>query len=207
MHAFLLIGKNKDLLSKNIELIAEEKKSRILRNTLEKIEDVRELSGLLKLSQKEPLTIVVENIDKATPEALNSFLKNLEEPAKNITFILTSEHEHAVLPTISSRCQIISIGGQRETSDTWNEEKLEAFLKGACGEKLSLVSSIKSRDDAKAFLEHLIYKLHKKLLKEGGSKSRNAKFLQISEEAFNRVNLNGNVSLQLTSMVVKLENI
>lgn len=38
--------------------------------------------------------------------AFNAFLKTLEEPPKNVVFILATTEKHKVIPTILSRCQI-----------------------------------------------------------------------------------------------------
>ena len=50
---------------------------------------------------------MLENIDYATPEAMNSLLKLLEEPTPGIYAVLTCENKNRVLPTIQSRCQMI----------------------------------------------------------------------------------------------------
>lgn len=50
---------------------------------------------------------LLENIDYATPEAMNSLLKLLEEPTPGIYAVLTCENKNRVLPTIQSRCQTI----------------------------------------------------------------------------------------------------
>lgn len=50
---------------------------------------------------------LLENIDYATPEAMNSLLKTLEEPTPGIYAILTCENQNRVLPTIQSRTQTI----------------------------------------------------------------------------------------------------
>ncbi len=51
---------------------------------------------------------IIQKIENATPEALNSLLKFLEEPSDDIIAILLSEKLDLVLPTIQSRCQILS---------------------------------------------------------------------------------------------------
>ena len=50
---------------------------------------------------------LLENIDYATPESMNSLLKMLEEPTPGIYAVLTCENKNRVLPTIQSRCQNI----------------------------------------------------------------------------------------------------
>lgn len=51
---------------------------------------------------------ILENYDTATPDASNSLLKFLEEPKEGLVGILTADQLGNVLPTIQSRCQMIS---------------------------------------------------------------------------------------------------
>ncbi len=50
---------------------------------------------------------IVNGAENATPDALNSLLKFLEEPGADVTAILLAEHLDRLLPTIISRCQLI----------------------------------------------------------------------------------------------------
>ena len=99
MHAFLLI--NSDPLD-----FARKQGAKVVPFILQKIDDVRELKKLVKFSLVEKTAIVISDIDKITTEAANAFLKNLEEPTKNLIYILTANNIANVLPTIVSRCQI-----------------------------------------------------------------------------------------------------
>ena len=56
---------------------------------------------------------ILENAEKMTQEAQNSFLKLLEEPPRNVVFILVTGNPLGLLPTVRSRCQLIrvSLGG------------------------------------------------------------------------------------------------
>ncbi|MBO8172654.1 MAG: DNA polymerase III subunit delta' [Bacillaceae bacterium] len=51
---------------------------------------------------------IVDHADTMTVQAANSLLKFLEEPASGVTAILLTERVHAVLPTILSRCQLLT---------------------------------------------------------------------------------------------------
>ncbi|KIL52492.1 DNA polymerase III subunit delta' [Jeotgalibacillus soli] len=53
-------------------------------------------------------TYIVNFADKMTVQAANSLLKFLEEPHQSTTAILITEQSHNMLPTILSRCQLIS---------------------------------------------------------------------------------------------------
>lgn len=52
--------------------------------------------------------IIISNIEKMQDRVVNSFLKLLEEPGENITFILTTDSINSLLPTVISRCQLLT---------------------------------------------------------------------------------------------------
>lgn len=51
---------------------------------------------------------LIEEAERLTAQAANSLLKILEEPPEGTVFILTAASQHAMLPTIVSRCRIFS---------------------------------------------------------------------------------------------------
>jgi DNA polymerase-3 subunit delta' len=50
---------------------------------------------------------IVADAERMSPSASNSLLKTLEEPASRVTLLLVAESSVALLPTITSRCQMI----------------------------------------------------------------------------------------------------
>jgi DNA polymerase-3 subunit delta' len=52
---------------------------------------------------------VIREIERATPAAANALLKTLEEPPPHVVLLLTSDRRDLVLPTVLSRCQILSL--------------------------------------------------------------------------------------------------
>ena len=48
---------------------------------------------------------IIDEVHMLTDHAFNALLKTLEEPPKNVIFILATTEEHKVIPTIVSRCQ------------------------------------------------------------------------------------------------------
>lgn len=48
---------------------------------------------------------IIDEVHMLTPTAFNALLKTLEEPPKNVIFILATTEVHKVLDTIKSRCQ------------------------------------------------------------------------------------------------------
>ncbi len=77
------------------------------------IEAVRELQHFLKLktigTESIRRIIIVEHAQGLTTEAQNAFLKLLEEPPSDTILILTADRQRAVLPTILSRIQVVTV--------------------------------------------------------------------------------------------------
>jgi DNA polymerase III subunit delta' len=75
-----------------------------------KIDQVRELQKEFSFRAVESnrKVYIIEQAEKMTVQAANSLLKFLEEPNYQVTAILSTEHVHQILPTILSRCQVMS---------------------------------------------------------------------------------------------------
>ena len=120
---------------------------------------------------------IIKNIDISTEEAQNKLLKVLEEPAKNVYFLLSAQRADSVLPTIRSRCDKIKVGplSQTEISTICDNELAVILGDGYIGKTLflsqkeelkeiadfavSLLTELKSSKDvlkySKRFLEHM----------------------------------------------------
>jgi DNA polymerase III delta prime subunit len=142
MHAFLIVGNNKDAIKIKTDELAKKYSAKMLEYPLIKIENVRNLNNFLRLTVTEPTLIVSNNIEEAGTEALNAFLKNLEEPQENLYFVLTTHSIQKVLPTIVSRCEIIKV--KSEDLKTKNETA-EKFINMTVGAKLKEIDKIKDR--------------------------------------------------------------
>lgn len=53
--------------------------------------------------------IIIEPADAMNESAANALLKTLEEPSSHCVFVLLTQHMNHLLPTIISRCQVLSI--------------------------------------------------------------------------------------------------
>lgn len=74
------------------------------------IDDVREIITFLsQASHQSGNRVVVIVADNLTLACANALLKTLEEPPNNTFFILLAKHQSAVLPTVKSRCFVLSI--------------------------------------------------------------------------------------------------
>jgi DNA polymerase III gamma/tau subunit len=202
MHAYLLIGQTTDNLQLTTENLAKKLKAKIMEFPLKKIDDVRALNSFTSLAVSQPTAILINSIEEATTEAMNAFLKNLEEPQDNLYYILTTSSLAAVLPTIVSRCEIIKLKNGR------NEEikngDLEKFFNKSVGEKLAYTDKIKDRGEAINFVQELIFYLHNLLQKTKENYIEIAKNLRNLSRTLTYLKANGNVNLQLTRMIINL---
>lgn len=74
------------------------------------IDDIRELREKIKLapSMGKHKVYIIDEVHMLTSEAFNALLKTLEEPPKQVSFILCTTELHKVPDTIKSRCQVVS---------------------------------------------------------------------------------------------------
>ena len=75
------------------------------------IDQIREIQHTLSLSPYEATyrIAVILRFDEASPGAMNALLKTLEEPPAPVILLLTAANEELLLPTISSRCEILRL--------------------------------------------------------------------------------------------------
>lgn len=76
-----------------------------------KIGEIRDLQRELVLSPHEGRwrVAVLSDFERATLEAANALLKTLEEPPDQVALVLTATQAGVLLPTIVSRCQMLSL--------------------------------------------------------------------------------------------------
>lgn len=201
MHAYLFIGNETTNLKTQISDLSKKLEAKILDFPLLKIENVRELNNLIRLTFDKPTLIVCENIHETGEEALNAFLKNLEEPQENIYFAMTSSSVRKVLPTIVSRCQVIKV---HSTEYLVPSENMEKFFKMSTGEKLLYVDKIKDRDAAIEFAENTVNFMHRCLHEKEVKYSINPENIRVALKTLSRLKGNGNVNLQLSNFVINL---
>jgi hypothetical protein len=189
MHAYLIVGEEP---TEEITKLVKKLDAKLIEFSVNKIEEVRELNSFTGLSVSSPQAIVIKNIEDSTTEALNALLKNLEEPAENVFYILTCQNLGQILPTIISRCEIIKIANAK--TQMLNKET-EKFTQLKIGQKLSYLDKIRTREEALVFVKELIYYLHKNLI-------ANTKNISIAQKVFANLKANGNINIQLTYLAI-----
>jgi len=196
MHAHLLIGNNQKQKKLTIDDLA--KGSQKLVYEIKKIAEVRKLHELTKLSLQQKTTIIIEDFDEVSEAAQNAFLKALEEPQKNLTYILTAHKLSGILTTIHSRCQITQIGESEIKSKDVND--FDKFYNAKIADRILMISKIKGREPARKFLIGLI---------KGGSTKLSDdqevyKTLKQATQTLEAIEQNGNIQLQLTNFVISV---
>ena len=97
-----------------------------------KVEDAEDLINRVSLGTygSRYKIYIIDEVHMLTDHAFNALLKTIEEPPKNVIFILATTEEYKVIPTIISRCQkldfkTVSQGGiENRISNIANIEKI-----------------------------------------------------------------------------------
>lgn len=138
------------------------------------IEQIRELQN--KLSKKPYMTkkkvAVLFEIGSANLQTQNCLLKTLEEPPGNTILILTAQDTESVIPTIKSRCRVITLKNNEIQYGTQDQEKwkqiFEEIISAGKGERLSLANKNKeifeNREEIIGMLDYFIVRIRQHLL-------------------------------------------
>lgn len=125
------------------------------------VDQIRELraEAFVKPHSAEHRVFIIEDASKMNPQAQNALLKVLEEPPKNVIFILLVPSKTMLLDTIISRCVLLSLLSTKSDDnahiDTANKF-IDLLLSGSEYEMLALLTPLeKSRSEAEAFLKTL----------------------------------------------------
>lgn len=89
-----------------------------------KIEEVRDIIARLNMTSSSAHKIlIIQNIERMTPEAVNTLLKTLEEPTSGTVFLFTTTSFKTLLPTLVSRVRTVRF-------HRLPEDLLMAYLRG-----------------------------------------------------------------------------
>lgn len=72
------------------------------------VDDIRDITDQVNIPAQDGRyrVFIIDEVHMLSNSAFNAFLKTLEEPPKNVVFILATTERHKVIPTILSRCQV-----------------------------------------------------------------------------------------------------
>ena len=131
---------------------------------------------------------IIDEVHMLTPQAMNAFLKTLEEPPKHIVFVLATTEKNKILPTILSRCQIYDFNRINESEickaiiDICRKEEFKYD-----DEAISIIArkSDGSLRDSLTILDRIVSFTNKKITTEKTSELLNVldneSFLKLSE--------------------------
>jgi len=217
-HAYLLVGDNDSLVEEIIDYIVSENeiaKSDIVKVTPGessnksgeiKVEEIRELLKRINVSpQGKRHLAIIYGCEKLNASSGNILLKNLEEPAGNVIFVLVAQRD-AILPTIKSRCRVVNLSGDFAKTDEPSGELMYIpdLKKGFFAASLKIEEVVKE-NQSEALLSELRKNLRQKMLSEKDKKY--AYGLELVEEAKNKIGANANPRLALECLVLALEGI
>lgn len=161
--ATTIANKNKEVSVDELQDAVEEinliasKKSTIKK---EDVQDIIEAFSLTASERAGKVIYIINCVETMTLAAVNSLLKFLEEPGKNVFAILTTENESKVLPTIISRTQLLKMRAIER-------DKIieEAISLGVNNDDAELLSSLYNDGETiKAFSQSKQYATIKSLL-------------------------------------------
>ncbi|MCC7355837.1 MAG: DNA polymerase III subunit delta' [Anaerolineae bacterium] len=103
---------------------------------------IDQVRGIIHEAALSPLlgrrkVFIVREVDRGNAPAMNALLKTLEEPPPSVVLLLTSSYPERLLPTIVSRCQVLSL---RPVAVHQIEEMLRAH--GAAEERAQLLARL-----------------------------------------------------------------
>jgi len=179
---------SKAVITNNIDKFLENIDGEIIRKDELKIEDVREIEKLAYISEKNKKLIVIA-AEKFNIFAQNALLKLIEEPPKNVDFLIVTKSKYSLLDTILSRVAL-----ERKIF----EENEEFELKPITNEYiLELLTSDMEKEDIKKLFKTII---KKKDLSEETLKILNDAVIMLE------LNIDKEAIISLVMLSLKVEN-
>src|SRR5258706_3290004 len=176
MQSFILISKN---IEKHKEYIANFCKDHNISKFditniatessvgIEQVRDMQKTLFLKPMKGKEKI-VVIENAENLTIEAQNALLKVLEEPPSNTFIFLSADSQEKFLPTIISRCKIITLEENKRSATDSNSKYTSILVvvsSGSVGERLKLAEELgKNKNEAIIWLEQNILDIRQQVL-------------------------------------------
>lgn len=122
---------------------------------------------------------ILRDAERMTPQASNALLKTLEEPSAQTLLLLLTEQPQALLPTIASRCQKITLG--RSTGElpepqrtAFNDWLRENYATGGPVEAMARAGSLAALlDDLKKQIESAVKEENDQAGEECGKSAEN----------------------------------
>jgi len=175
------------------------------------VDQIRALrsDAYIRPNEAQNKVFIINGACKMNEAAQNALLQVLEQPPKNVFFILADNRTNELLPTVLSRVSVFRFTS-RENQTVKNEEKaneiLSLFYKGdEAGLYLKLISYNK-REKAIEILSDvslLLFANIKEELKKGIDQQKNITFFDNIQKALTRLNNAGNLTVTMAELTAK----
>lgn len=177
-----------------------------------KIEHVREIiNRLIRPPFNSPVfTVILYEMDNATPETQHALLKTLEEPPLYARIIMTASKKEMVIPTVLSRAFVITLPNTYLAFDPSFITELDSYSRNEPSIRFSYASRFTTREEATAWLEKALIHIRYILLlriKRGKLLETSAfiSFLKLMSRAYATIrNTNTNPRLLMENLLLEL---
>lgn len=169
------------------------------------IKQILDLSTSLSINPRLPRVVWIEEANLLTVPAQNALLKLLEEPPENTSFYLTCNSALALLPTIRSRCQTISLINHQPLTIN-HLSSLKQVMALSPGDRLALITK-RDRSESILWLTQIELAFRDKL-HDGNLKPANTlmlvKIARLAQQAHRELSANCSVSLTTQNFLLSL---
>lgn len=204
-HAYLFVGTGREKIQKAIDFIISQKKilpEDICRLEPEnetgkageiKKEDVKRLIHEISLTPIGPARLaIIEDCEKLNQSSANILLKSIEEPPKNVVFVLISSTSQ-VISTIKSRCRVYIVPSMPILEEL--EFEPNEFFQGSFLQAGKMIDQIVKKGIVDKFINNIIFSERQNLIITKNPKK--ALLLEFVQKIKNDINNNASVKLAL----------
>jgi DNA polymerase-3 subunit delta' len=141
------------------------------------IDTVRELrkEAYVRPNEADGKVLILREVQNMSVQAQNALLKVIEEPPRNVTFLLTCENKAVLLETIRSRVAVIALGDAAVSQEESEDDGLDVagLVYDACiGDELAAMGALaayeRNRPGLHALLERMHAALGEAMLRDSG---------------------------------------
>jgi DNA polymerase III gamma/tau subunit len=163
------------------------------------VEELRKIQNQMIISSNSPYkACYIENIERLSIPAINSILKILEEPPRQVLFFLSCKNLNNVLDTIISRCRTYEIA----RGDDYHEFDIRELLSGLQIENdaIEFANGLEDRKEALAIAEALLSYSREQVL---DNKNEYADLCILTQRCIDDLNSNVNHRLALEVLLLR----
>ncbi len=125
------------------------------------IETIKKLIPELSITTPFPRLVWIDEAQLLSRDAAGALLKILEEPPHNTHLVLSCPSALSLLPTIRSRCQIISLNSTIPTITTNSLQQLKPLFSLSAGDRLNHITDFGSdRSEQINYFANLTLEIH-----------------------------------------------